>query len=192
MRIGLITESKNDYEAVKLIINKILPDAGLEFEGAFGMGCGDIISQKKVFSNKLKNQKCDYVIIIRDSDGGEAESLKARLVQEYSRTDIRHIFTVSIAIEEIEAWFLGDVQCLKEMYELNKSARIPIAGKTDDFHSPKEVLKRFIDKSSKGIDTYIESDAARLAELLNINTVSDNSSSFRDFRQTIERLVTAN
>lgn len=189
MRIGLITESKHDYEAVRLIVGNILQDKKLEFEGAFGSGCGDIIPQKKVFSNKLKNQNCNAVIIIRDSDGKDVSVIKEKLVEEYNSTDIKDIFTVSIAVEEIEAWFLGDVECLKNVYEINRGARVPIAGSTDSFQSPKEILKAFINKTSKGVETYMESDSVRIAQYLNVDTACSNSISFSEFRKSVELLA---
>lgn len=186
MKIGLITESKYDYEAFKCIIAKVLDDKSIEFEGAFKTGKSAIIQQKKVFGNKLHNQKCSVIIIIMDSDGGNVEHIKDKLKVEYDSTAIKDKYIISIAVEEIEAWFLSDIDCLKGLYDdIRSSARLKFSGVTDAIHSPKEVLKQFVIKESKGTESYIESDSIRLAQLINVETATSNSNSFSEFCRSI-------
>jgi hypothetical protein len=188
MKLGLIVEGKNDFNALRIIIKKIVNDDQLEILGAFKDGKTGIIHQKKLLSNKLKNQGCTKVFIIRDSDGTDVATLEADIKRAYNDTQICEMYEVAFAIEELEAWFLSDEASLIQMYSLPRTTMIKILT-PDAVHDPKETLKECIKKHSNGGAQYLESDSVDIAELLNIETVNTRSPSFSAFASLISSNV---
>lgn len=188
MKIGIIVEGKNDYKALSVIIKKIVKDDALEIFGAFKDGKTGIIHRKKLLSNKLKNQGCERVIIIRDSDGSKIDKLENKIRKAYSTTQISKIYELAFAIEELESWFLSDEKSLINLYSLPNVTLSKLTS-PDKIHSPKEKLKECIDKHSKGESQYLESDSLKIAELLDIDVVKSKSQSFAVFSKLITSTV---
>lgn len=190
MKIGIISEGKYDSESLSLIITKIINNKiDIEFETAFGSGKSDIIRSKKLFSNKLHNQKCDYVFIVRDSDGADTDRICRDIKAAYDSTQIAAKYDVILAVQELEAWYLTDSACISSMYDSVGGVAYTFTQCTDGVNSPKEELRRFVENESKNEDVYLESDSPRLAEFLDIEVATSNSVSFREFREKIESTI---
>jgi hypothetical protein len=184
MVIGVISEDKNDCEAIGLIIKKILGNK-TEIISAYGSGKADIIHQKKRLESKVFNFGCEVVFIVRDSDGANVGDITNAIESAYSTTRIRLRYKVCIAIEELEAWFLGDLGSVRSIYKLPvNSSRIPESN-VDNIRDPKERLKEYIIKESKGKAQYLPSDTVRMANNLDIETARSRSNSFDYFYQTV-------
>jgi hypothetical protein len=188
MTIGIIAEDKTDYDAIKVIINKI-SNKPLDTVGAYGSGKTSIIHDKKKFSDKLFNFNCDKVIIIRDSDGKNEEEIIKEIKSAYDDTRISSKYYTCLAVEELETWFLADLSCIRSLYNIPSNSKRMPTSTTDELHSPKEILKAYVEKWSKGKDTHLQSDGARLANLINIDVAMSNSISFRNFHKTITAVV---
>lgn len=73
---------------------------------------------EKSIPRKLRgwNVPGDRFFIVRDNDNGDCAALKARLVG-LCKTSCREDTVVRIACQELEAWYLGDLDALAEAFE---------------------------------------------------------------------------
>jgi len=184
MRIGVISEDKTDYDAIDILIKKITSDS-VNTIGSYGMGKADIIHKKKKHSDKLFNFNCDFVIIVRDSDGAEISPIEDQISAAYDDTRIGSIYKTCIAIQEIESWFLADLGCIRKLYNIPLNSKRITQNNTDDVIDPKEVLKSYVEKWTDGENSHVQSDSKLLAENLDINKASTNSKSFLDFKNIV-------
>jgi hypothetical protein len=187
MTIGIISEDKNDCDALGAIVKKILGNS-VKIVPAHKTGKDAIIHQKKLLASKVFNFGCEAVLIVRDSDGGQLEKIITSLRDAYDSTSIRSAYSICIAVEELEAWFLGDVDCVRATYNLPSNSSRISESNVDDIHDPKERLKTYIIKESRGKAQYIPSDTARMAEKINIETALTKSKSFSYFFNTVVSL----
>lgn len=184
MVIGVISEDKNDCEALGVIIKKILGDR-TEIISASRSGKDAIIHQKKLLVSKVFNFGCEVVFIVRDSDGANIGDITSAIENAYNSTPISSRYKICIAIEELEAWFLGDLGSVRSTYQLPVNSSRISESNVDNIRDPKERLKAYIIKESKGKAQYIPSDTVRMASCLDIDTARARSNSFDNFYQTV-------
>ena len=189
MTLGIISEDKNDCDALEAIINKVYASATII--KACGSGKDSIIHQKKVLASKVHNFNCEAVIILRDSDGGNTVEIIRRIEDAYSATVIKKIYYICLAVEEIEAWLMGDLNSVRHVYGLASNSPSLKNSRVDELHDPKEILKNYILTHSKGKAQYIPSDITRMARVINIDKVLSKSPSFKHFHETLLKCYAA-
>ncbi len=187
MVIGIISEDRNDCDALGVIIKKILGNH-IEIVPASKSGKDAIIHQKKVLVSKVFNFGCEAVFIVRDSDGGNVQAITRSLQEAYDTTPISSRYKICIAVEELEAWFLGDVDSIRQTYDLPQNSSKILENNVDTIRDPKEKLKSYITKESRGRAQYIPSDTVRMANNIDLERARNKSSSFDHFYETVSTL----
>lgn len=129
----------------------------------------------------------EHLVICHDLDSGDANSLK-RLKEELE-SKVRHIpkrqrdcICIVIPVQEIEAWFLADVELLKKRF---KDIRISDALNPEAIASPKEYIEK-ASRDSKARPRYIHNiHNPELARELDIDKVHSKCPAFRPFHAFI-------
>jgi hypothetical protein len=177
IRIGIIAEDTSDVAALEKIITKIRPSNKYFFRHVVGKGHANIIRSAKKFSKVLFDQGCTYLIVIRDSDGKSVLELKK---------DVKAAFVVSpiskqliiVAVEEMEGWLLSDIAAIHSYFCNSKKVPKEISS-PETIKSPKEYLKRFVQKNYK--KKYLNTKHnEKIAEKIEIKKLVDKCPSFLD------------
>ncbi len=165
MHIEFLLEERSAEVALEFILGKILPD-DVSFKFHVFEGKQDLL---KKLPKRLKGYRQwitdDYrIMVLIDEDRQNCHELKTRLenaaheagfVTKSSTLSFGDFQVVNrLAIEELEAWFFGDIEALREAYpkvsnslQYNKKYRNPdaIAGGTY------EALERLLKRSYKRV-----------------------------------------
>ena len=145
--------------------------------------------------NKMPYKKAVFVII--DADDNNCVNLKQNLVNMYEKLDIKTEVFFCIAIEEIEAWLLGDKEALLKAYPSAKKnilQRYIQDSICDTWEILADVVYRGgVNKLKKDANSYYEIGkfkcecAKNIAKELNIN--KNLSESFKYFIKKLNFLV---
>lgn len=182
--IGLIVEDNSDFNALRIIISRIINKDNLTFKKAIGNGCGKMKRKAISYANILSKRGCDLIILVHDLDRNDLDTLRKELNQIINSSNAKNKF-VCIPIEEIEGWFLGDPEGIKNTFNLN---RIPkIKGKPESVGSPKERLEDFVFQCSNKSKLYLNTKHNNLlSENLDLEKISNKCISFKEFEENIK------
>lgn len=202
MHLEFLLEEPSVEAALQALLPKLLPE-GTSFDLAVHQGKPDLL---KRLPDRLRGYRAwipeDFrLVVLLDEDRQDCHELKAELEQAAltagfstaSSPAADGSFTVlnRIAVEELEAWFLGDVPALREPFP-----RIP---KTLDrktrFRDPDavaggtwEALERLLQRAGYYGKFAPKIEVAR-AVAPYMDPASNRSRSFQVFREGIERLL---
>ena len=130
------------------------------------------------------------IVILVDEDRQDCKALKQRLVQATAAARLTGRALCRIAVEELEAWFFGDVEALRAVYpripaNLHKRAKYrdpdAITGGTW------EALDRLLRRYGYRVGLIKTEAARRIAK--HMDPGRNRSHSFQVFRRGVERLV---
>ncbi len=143
MWIEFFLEEQSAAELIYSLVPMILPNA--EFLVYTFDGKPDLLSklpgQLKAYSNGLADDQ--FIIVLVDQDNDECRNLKLRLENYAAEAGLKTLsnshgqFQVinRIAIEELEAWFFGDVEAIHKAYP-----RVPATlGKKAPYRDPDSI-----------------------------------------------------
>jgi len=139
MRLDFFLEEQSAEAALKNLVNSILPNREFKMYFHAFRGKQDLLEKLpgrlKAYSRWMEEDHKILVLVDRDKDN--CHLLKARLEQFACEANLKTIsgspcqFAVinRIAIEELEAWFFGDVEAVHSAYpripkSLNKKAPV--------------------------------------------------------------------
>ncbi|XZE42707.1 DUF4276 family protein [Pirellulaceae bacterium SH467] len=91
-----------------------------------------------------------HFIILRDQDGGDCKLLKARLCEIASRG--MRPFTVRLVCNELESWFLGELEAVEAAYPTSHASRYRNLAKfrnPDVLGNASEELERLVSVAGK-------------------------------------------
>jgi hypothetical protein len=187
MNLEVLVEEASAKVALELLLPRIAPHVPVTVH-AF-MGKPDLL-------NKLLPRLRGYahfdevlVVILVDRDREDCLALKQRLLRDARTAGIARRVLARIAVEELEAWLLGDVPALREAFPgipatLGERARFrdpdAVAGGTAE-----ALLEVLANAGHQGV-TKTEL-ARRVAEKMNVE--ANRSHSFRVFRDGIRARV---
>jgi hypothetical protein len=201
MQIDVLLEEPSTVEALRIILPKIL--AGKAKFRLINMRnksrlIGELPKRLLGYKKRLENGEDLRIVVLVDRDRDNCENLKARLERIahdaglFTRTspDQNGRFQVvnRIAIEELEAWFIGDTEALKGAFSGLRGEAFPKSFNNPDNSGTWEHLHRFL--KSKGIykSNYPKIEAARkIAPYMDLSR--NKSRSFRNFCRGIEALL---
>ncbi|MCY3907853.1 MAG: DUF4276 family protein [Anaerolineaceae bacterium] len=142
MRLDIFVEEQSAEAALRNLIHRILPETEIDVRFHPFRGKQDLLKklpgQLKAYRHWIADNH--YLIVLVDRDTEDCELLKGRLesyaieagLKTLSKTRERFQVINRIAIEELEAWFFGDVEALHAAYP-----RVPVSiGERAPFRDP--------------------------------------------------------
>ncbi len=142
--------------------------------------------------NKGENLK---IIILVDQDNDDCYKLKQRVegiaheagLTTRATTPHQGDFQVltRIVVEELEAWFMGDIDALKAAFRSLNSVKFPSRFDNPDKGGTWECLHRFLKKNGIYRSTYPKTDAARKIAR-HMDPTRNRSRSFQVFYQGVK------
>lgn len=185
MIIGIISEDKTDCLALEKLITRISTGSHT-FHHCHKDGKSAIVHKKKDFVNLLMNFKCDKVAIVRDSDGRSTSDTIQEINSAYATTPIYDRIFISLAVEELEAWLLGDINAVIDFYDLPSGSATSFASRPDNIKSPKECLKNYVERRADSPIQYITSHAEKILHSADIGAIYSSSPSFASFHDAVK------
>lgn len=135
-RLEVLVEGPTEETALKILLPKIVPDVAFEIIPFNSKG-----SLLRSLSARLRDYTYSLdeglrIVVLVDRDDDDCRMLKARLLEIANEAGLpAQIVLFRIAIEEFEAWFLGDVPAMHAAYP-----RIPLSlDKQAKFRDPENV-----------------------------------------------------
>lgn len=124
MHIEFLVEEQSAEAALEYILQSLLDDDTyriISFQGK-----RDLLKKLPQRMKGYKSQDC-YVVVLVDSDGQDCEELKDQLEQAASQAGLltktaaaganKQVRVLNrIVIQELEAWFFGDVEAIRAAY----------------------------------------------------------------------------
>lgn len=174
--IGLIVEDNSDFDTFKMLISRIAEKDNIAFKKAIGNGCGKLRRKAISYCRNLNQKGCDLIILVHDLDKNDLKTLEKSLNDLIKTSPAKYNYTC-IPIEEIEGWFLGDPDGIKEVFNLTRKPKI--TGNTETIASPKEKLEEYIYLCSEKSKRYLNTKHnSQLAKNLCLDKMKSNSLSF--------------
>ena len=176
--IGLIVEDKSDFDSLKVLIKRVTKKNNIKFRKAISNGCGKLRRKASSYAINLHNQGCDMIILVHDLDRNELNTLKTDLEKKLTTSPAKHNF-ICIPVEEIEAWFLGDLNCIKTTFNLRTLPKIE--GVPETIKSPKEKIEDLVWRYSNKSKIYLNTEHnEKLSANLCLESVNARCKSFRN------------
>ncbi len=176
-RIVFLLEEKSMEVFLESLLNKWFP--AMNFICISHDGKNDLMKSIPIKLRSWREPGVQFVIV-QDNDGGDCVKLKKKLLdlcQEGGREDS----IVRIACQELEAWYLGDVDALVDAYGSFRSKLSAAKRRApDDVPSPSREVQRLLPRFTKV-------DGARRMGV-RVDPESNRSTSFRVLFRTLEQL----
>ena len=176
-----------EEDSMRILLEGLLPRLfpGLLFQCVPHEGKQDL---EKSIPRKLKAWREPGVrfVVIQDQDSADCHQVKTNLVQLCQSTGRRDVL-VRVACRELEAWYIGEPQALKQAFPSTRPSALRELGKRryqnpDTVVRPSDIIAKLIPEFQK------RSGARRMAAFLSRENASN---SFRVFIEGIERLWTS-
>jgi len=202
VNLEILVEEFSAEQALYSLLPRIVP--GVDFKVHSFRGKPDLLKQLPV---RLKGyatwitQANTAVVVLVDRDNDDCLALKADVEKMAAAAGLLTATTAPgsrgvhvlnrIAVEELEAWFFGDVPALRAAYP-----RIPVSlGKRANYRNPDsigggtwEALERVLQKGGYHRGGLAKATAAtEIAQHMNVDV--NRSRSFQVFRDGVRRLV---
>ncbi|RZK13569.1 MAG: DUF4276 family protein [Hymenobacter sp.] len=180
VRVGLLGESPNDTEAIKVLLQRQHTSRITCFPLLERLTGGTLDSAKvlRALPVACARQRPDVVIVIRDLDALASNQVQLRLRQTYFDRVNREVggrALYLLHIYEFEALLAADIQSFNALYK--SACKIP--GDPTQLVDPKKVLQHATRKSPRG--AYHENHSAAVCAYLNYEQVVKNCRYFREF-----------
>ena len=181
--IGLIVEDNSDFNSFKIIISRVIKKSNLTFKKAIGNGCGKMKRKAVSYANLLSKKGCELIILVHDLDRNNLTQLRNELNQLINSSQAKYNF-VCIPIEEIEGWFLGDPEGIRDVFDLNRTPKV--SGKPELVASPKEKLEDFVYLCSNKSKIYLNTKHNDLLSAnLDLEKIRSKCNSFKELEEFI-------
>ncbi len=202
MNLEVLVEERSAEQALPVLLPRIVPDA--DFEVRVFQGKTDLL---KKLPDRLRGyatwitaaDTCLVVLVDRDDDDclalkADLEKIAAAaglLTPRVAPVDSRADVISRIAVEELEAWFFGDIPALCAAYR-----RIPVSlARQAKYRDPDaiaggiwEALERLLQARGYHVGGFAKVAAATEIER-HMNVDANRSRSFQVFRDGVRRLV---
>ena len=153
-RLEILVEERSVAEVLNIILPKVLPDGWVLNVNCFVRSHEGKQDLQQSIPRKIRvASKKDITtgfIILQDQDSNDCRKLKSQLVKlcEDAQQGNRSVpFKVRIVCHELEAWYLGDMDAIEQVfprfhaanYRGKKTFRHP-----DECNNPKQELKKIV------------------------------------------------
>ncbi len=186
----VFTEEPSAKKVFEVILPKMLPE-NVYFRVFDHQGKQDLENAIKSTIPSISKIPGARILIARDQDSSNCKEIKRHL-QEMINQVCNRPYLVRIACRELEAWFLGDMNAIKQAYPRFKPEQYATRADFKDvdlLHRPDEWLLRIIPEYS-GMETL--SKVANSENIAPFMDLEHNSSvSFNNTISGIRKLITA-
>lgn len=181
--IGLIVEDNSDFESLSILIKRLTKKDNLKIRKVLSNGCGKLRRKALSYAENLYKKGCNMIILVHDLDRWNYNELYDELSNKFSGCPAEYSF-ICIPIEEIEAWFLCDLQALKTTFNL---VRLPkISGAPETIPSPKEKIGQLVKTYSNNSKLYLNTKHnVKLSEKVSIDQMISKCGSFKKFNDFV-------
>ena len=184
MRIVFLLEEPSAARFLEGFLPRWKP--GLDFLCISHQGKSDL---EKSIPRKLRAWQDPQArfVVLRDNDGQDCRQLKGRLRKLCDQSG-RNRVLVRIACQELEAWYLGDLQSVGQAYEHPELAKEQAKSKfrePDKLGSPSRELVKLVPSYRKLLGS------KALGTSFDLTIHNNRSHSFRTFFQGLEKLMGA-
>jgi hypothetical protein len=188
LRIAIFVDGPSDRDTLKILARKLLaqrrPAPALEFRV---LPRGDFFSSPKISAYLTHLQRThpevDKAILCLDCECTPAEDIQPQLteIQEEMRQNHPSLnLTIVLKVHALEGWLASDRQAVQKVL----GAEPKDYPNPENECKPKELLATVFKKANREFD-YMR-DAPRLAQEIDIESLSRSSPSFCEFRKAIE------
>ena len=149
--IVFLTEEESMKVTLEIFISRFWPTKipGVDWIALSFQGKSDL---EKNIAPKMKNWNygTPHFVILRDQDGSDCKQLKTKLCEladQGGRT-----FTVRVVCNELESWFLGELESVEAVYPASKASKHQNAAKfraPDDLGNASEELEKLVNITGK-------------------------------------------
>jgi len=199
--LEVLVEEPSAEEAMRHILPKIVAGrASCKIINMRNKGrlLKELPKRLRAYRKQMEHEGHLRILVLIDRDNDVCEHLKQRLetmareagLSTKTRpADNGHFQVVNrIVIEELEAWFMGDIDALKSAFGSLRRAKFPKIFQYPDNGGTWERLHRFLKKNGIYQSSYPKIDAARkIAPHIDLNR--NRSRSFQQFCQGVEALL---
>lgn len=197
-RLEILVEEPSMEAALREIMPRILRDRAPW--KPINMGSKDKLlkalpARLRAYRKRIDNGENIKIIVLVDRDSDNCEALKHKLETIAHEAGLTTKTAVNgkgdfqvvtrIAIEELEAWFMGDVDALKAAFTSLKSANFPRTFNNPDNGGTWERLHRFLKRHGIYRNSYPKIQAARTIAK-HMEPGRNRSRSFQAFLQGVE------
>ncbi len=196
--LEILVEEPSTEAALREVMPKILH--GRAHWKAINMGSkGRLLKvlpdRLRAYRKRIDSGEDLKIIVLVDRDSDNCETLKQRLEAIASHSGLTTKTAVNgqgefqvvtrIAIEELEAWFIGDVDALKAAFTSLRGVKFPGNFRNPDNGGTWEQLHRFLKRRGIYQKSYPKIEAARKIAK-HMEPSRNLSRSFQNFRQGVE------
>ncbi len=197
-RLEILVEEPSMEAALREVMPRILH--GRAYWKSINMGSkGKLLkvlpARLRAYQRRIDNDEDLKIIVLVDQDDDNCEQLKHRLETIAREAGLITKTAVNgqgdfqvvtrIAIEELEAWFMGDVDALKAAFTSLKSVNFPGNFRNPDNGGTWERLHRFLKRHGIYRNSYPKIEAARKIAK-HMEPGRNRSRSFQSFLQGVE------
>lgn len=186
IKVGIVGENiKNDSEALQTLLKSVAAE-DVEFTVYPKRFDGGQLDGDKFFRTlEAESLFLDWIILVRDLDGLISDTKKLEIKDLWfnkanKRANNKGIFF--LAIYEMEALILSDIQKLNEYYDL----KLKPVGDPMNKKDPKEYLMKETAKTQKG--KYEPKHAPKIFQILDFKTIYKNHKGERSFQAFADEL----
>ncbi len=195
MHLEILVEEFSMKRALDILVPKIIGDLH-SFTVHDFRSKGDLLSKLESRLRGYNKQRTGWdfrIVVLVDEDRQDCSKLKEKMNQIASNTGVADITLNRIVVEELEAWYFGDIPALRKAYP-----KIPESiGSQSKYRDPDhitggtwEALDRLLVQSGyhKGL---LKSEAAeKIAAFM--DPWNNTSKSFQVFRDGVLRMINGN
>ena len=179
-KVIFLLEERSMKEFLEGFLPRLMPD--LNFLCITHEGKQDL---EKSIPRKLRAFHRAYFVIIRDNDGADCHVIKARLKRICNKGGQADAL-IRIACQELEAWYLGALAVLADVYARPKLAELRRKAKyrnPDHFGSPSSELTKLVPEFRK------MEGARRMGMSMPLDASENPSRSFQVFVEGMHRII---
>ena len=194
MHLEVLVEDASSEAALEALITKIAPACTFRIHPHSGKP--DLLARLpgklKAYRHILGAQPESRVVVLLDEDRQDCRRLKKRILDLGRSADIQPSLLARVAVEELEAWFLGDVPALATAYP-----RVPLTlANRRGFRDPDavaggtwEALQRVLQGAGYYRGGGLPKIEAARSIAARMDVEQNQSRSFNVFRDGIRRMV---
>ncbi|MGZ8247460.1 DUF4276 family protein [Methylomagnum sp.] len=179
-------EDKSDVETIKVLIHRLHEKHGIpktQIRGTGYTGIAELLKHGARGLTSLAHIGCAKFVVVCDADQKDVAIIRGKISEKIIRpSKTSGCVCIVIAVQEIEAWLLADIQAVSQIFTGWKPKEIP---SPESIASPKEYLEK-LSRKDNGKPRYSHATHnPQLAQHVNLDLVSHRCQSFKPLENLI-------